>query len=146
MWDMHSHMSLGRLAAHDAPVEGLLVVAEHGYLVSCSTDNSVRVWDYGAGAELKAWRHPEEFRCIAYHRGTEHVIAGTDQHSIVCFPLSEVVAEQRALREQERREEEERRRAEEAAAEAERLRLEELALEEEDDDTPRGQKKGGRKR
>ena len=91
VWDMHSHMSLGRLAAHDAPVEGLLVVAEHGYLVSCSTDNSVRVWDYGAGAELKAWRHPEEFRCIAYHRGTEHVIAGTDQHSIVCFPLSEVV-------------------------------------------------------
>ena len=42
--------------------------------------------------------------------------------------------------------EEERRRAEEAAAEAERLRLEELALEEDDDDTPRGQKKGGRKR
>ena len=78
------HMSLGRIAAHDAPVEGLLVAAEHGYLVSCSTDNTVRVWDYGAGG-AQGGRHLEEFRCIAYHRGTEHVIAGTDQHSIVCF-------------------------------------------------------------
>ena len=162
VWDMHSHMALGRIAAHDAPVEGILVVAEYGYLVSCSTDNTVRVWDYGAGEELKAWRHPEEFRCIAYHRNTEHIVAGTDQHSIVCFPLSEVVAEQQALRDQERREEEERlareaavaaaaaeeerRREEEAAAEVERLRLEELGLEEDDEDTPRGQKKGWRKR
>lgn len=163
VWDMHSHMALGRIAAHDAPVEGILVVADVGYLVSCSTDHTVRVWDYGAGEELKAWRHPEEFRCIAYQPSTGQILAGTDQHSIVCFPLSEVVAEQEARREQERREEserlareaaaaaaaaeEERRRKEEAEAEEERLRLEAAALEEaEDEDMRGGKKKGGRKR
>ena len=100
MWDMHSHMSLGRIAAHDAPVEGLLVVAEHGYLVSCSTDNTVRVWDYGAGREVKVWRHPEEFRCVALLRSTGHVVAGTEQHSIVGFPLREVLEEQQRARDE----------------------------------------------
>ena len=160
VWDLHSYMALGRIAAHDAPVEGMLVVPEAGYLVSCSTDRTVRVWDYGAGEELKTWRHPEEFRCVAHKRSTGHIVAGTDQHSIVSFPLFEVMAEQKALKEKLAREErerleraaaeaaaaaeEERRRLEEEAAEAERKRLEREAAEREDEDTPRD-KKGGRK-
>ena len=128
VWDMHSYMALGRIAAHDAPVEGMLVVPEAGYLVSCSTDRTVRVWDYGAGEELKTWRHPEEFRCVAHKRSTGHIVAGTDQHSIVSFPLFEVMAEQKALKEKLAREERERleRAAAEAAAaaEEERRRLE----------------------
>ena len=121
---MHSYMALGRIAAHDAPVEGMLVVPEAGYLVSCSTDRTVRVWDYGAGEELKTWRHPEEFRCVAHKRSTGHIVAGTDQHSIVSFPLFEVMAEQKALKEKLAREERERleRAAAEAAAAAEEAR------------------------
>ena len=162
VWDMHSYMALGKIAAHEAPVEGMLIAPECGYLVTCSTDNTVRVWDYGAGAELKCWRHPEEFRCVALKRSTGHVVAGTDQHSIVSFPLFEVVAEQKALKERmarEAREKAEREAAEaaaaeeerlrqEAAAEEERLRLEAAANAEEDsdeDEGPRGKKKGGRR-
>lgn len=88
---MHSYMPLGELRVHEAAVEGLLVVPETGYLATCSTDHTVRVWDYCAGIELKAWRHPEEFRCIALKRSTGHIIAGTDQHHIVSFPLADVV-------------------------------------------------------
>lgn len=61
-----------------------------GHLVTCSTDHTVRVWDYSAGVELLAWRHPDEFRCIAHKRSTGHIIAGTDQHHIVSFPLSDL--------------------------------------------------------
>ena len=154
VWDLHSYMALGRIAAHDAAVEGLLVVPEVGYLVSCSTDRTVRVWDYGLGEELKTWRHPEEFRCVAHKRSTNHIVAGTDQHSIVSFPLFEVIAEQKALKEQRAREErerlereaataaavaaEERQRLEEEAAEMERKRVEaEVREAAEDEETPR---------
>lgn len=96
MWDLHSFMALGLLRVHEAPVEDLLIVPGSGWLITCSTDHTVRVWDYGTGQELKAWRHPEQFRCIALKRSTSHVVAGTDEHHIVSFPLSDVVAEQRA--------------------------------------------------
>ncbi|KAL1521836.1 hypothetical protein AB1Y20_021487 [Prymnesium parvum] len=90
MWDMHSYMALGVILAHESAVTGMIVVPENGYLVSCSTDRTVRVWDYGIGRELQVWRHPEEFRCVAHHRSTGHIIVGTEQHNIVSFPLHEV--------------------------------------------------------
>ena len=113
-------MSLGSLSAHSAAVEGMLIVPENGMLVTCSTDNTVRVWDYGTGDELQVWRHPDEFRCVALRRagGQLHVLAGTEQHNIVAFPLFEVIAEQQARRERE------------AAAAAARERLEAQQAEE----------------
>ena len=42
MWDLHSSMALGVLRIHEAAVEGMLVVPESGWLVTCSTDNTVR--------------------------------------------------------------------------------------------------------
>jgi len=96
LWDMVSFMALGTLRVHQAAVEGLMVVPESGWLVTCSTDGTVRVWDYGAAVELKVWRHPEQFRCLALKRSTSHVIAGTEEHHIVSFPLSEVLTEQKA--------------------------------------------------
>ena len=74
----------------------MLVVPENGLLVTCSTDSTVRVWDYGRGEELQVWRHPEEFRCLALRRTTGHVLAGTEQCNIVAFPLSEVTERRRA--------------------------------------------------
>ena len=60
----------GRIKPGDALIE-----PTSGYLVSCSTDHTVRVWDYGAGTEIKVWHHPEEFRCVALLRSTGHVVA-----------------------------------------------------------------------
>jgi len=79
---MHSYMALGVILAHESAVTGMIVVPENGYLVSCSTDRTVRVWDYGIGRELQVWRHPEEFRCVAHHRSTGHIIVGTEQHNV----------------------------------------------------------------
>jgi hypothetical protein len=99
VWDMHSYMSIASLQVHSAAVEGMVVVPENGLLVTCSTDSTVRVWDYGCGEEVQVWRHPEEFRCVALRRTTGHVIAGTEQCHIVAFPLSEALEalEQRKL-------------------------------------------------
>jgi len=94
MWDMHSYMALGIILAHESAVTGMIVVPENGYLVSCSTDRTVRVWDYGAAQELQVWRHPEEFKCVALHRSTGHVLAGTEQHNVVSFPLHELITRQ----------------------------------------------------
>ena len=52
VWDLHSYMALAVLAIHAAPVEGMLIVPENGLLVTCSTDSTVRVWDYGMGREV----------------------------------------------------------------------------------------------
>ena len=95
VWDLHSYMALAALQVHSAPVEGMLVVPDNGLLVTCSTDSTVRVWDYGRGEQLQVWRHPEEFRCVALRRTTGHVLAGTEQCNIVAFPLEDVISAQK---------------------------------------------------
>ena len=92
VWEMHSYMHLGSLSIHNAPVEAMLVVPENGFLVTCSTDSTVRVWDYGAAEQVQVWRHHEEFRCLALRRATGHVLVGTEQANIVAFPLSDLKA------------------------------------------------------
>ncbi|KAL3903639.1 MAG: hypothetical protein SGPRY_011596 [Prymnesium sp.] len=82
MWDLHSYMPLGVILAHEASVTDMMVIPENGYLVSCSTDRTVRVWDYGMAQELQVWRHPEEFRCVAHYPSTGHIIVGTEQHNV----------------------------------------------------------------
>ena len=101
VWDMHSYMALAALQIHAAPVEGMLIVPENGLLVTCSTDSTVRVWDYGRGEQLQVWRHPEEFRCVALRRTTGHVLAGTEQCNIVAFPMAEVTNAKLALEQRE---------------------------------------------
>ena len=66
--------------------------------------------------ELKAWRHPEEFRCLALRRTTGHVLAGTEQCNIIAFPMSDVDDELERRREAQR--------AQAEAEEAERARVE----------------------
>lgn len=90
VWEMHSFMHLGTLSIHAAAVEQMLIVPENGLLISCSTDSTVRVWDYGNAEQVQVWRHHEEFRCLALRRTTGHVLAGTEQGSIVAFPLSDL--------------------------------------------------------
>ena len=92
VWELHSYMHLGSLSIHNAPVEAMLVVPENGLLISCSTDSTVRVWDYGSAEQVQVWRHHEEFRCVALRRATGHVLAGTEQANIVAFPLSDLSA------------------------------------------------------
>jgi len=46
------------------------------------------------------WRHPEQFRCLTMRKSTGHVLAGTEQHSIVAFPFSEALASMERQREQ----------------------------------------------
>ena len=96
VWDLHSYMAIAALQIHAASVEGMLVVPENGLLVTCSTDSTVRVWDYGRGEQVQVWRHPEQFRCVAFRRTTGHLLAGTEQHSIIAFPLSEAIEAQQA--------------------------------------------------
>ena len=45
-------MALASLKLHELSIEGMLVVPENGLLVTCSTDSTVRVWDYGMGREV----------------------------------------------------------------------------------------------
>ena len=90
VWEMHSFMHLGSLSIHSAPVEQMLIVPENGLLVTCSTDSTVRVWDYGNAEQVQVWRHHEEFRCVALRRTTGHVLAGTEQGGLVAFPLSDL--------------------------------------------------------
>ena len=92
VWDLHSYMALATLKVHQAAVESLCVVPENGLLLSCSTDRSVRVWDYGLGREVLVWNHPEEFRSLAMSRATGQVLAGTEQHHIMACPFSEALA------------------------------------------------------
>ena len=108
VWDLHSYMALASLQVHEAPIEGMLIVPENGLLVTCSTDCTVRVWDYGMGREITVWRHPDQFRCVAMRKSTGHVLAGTEQHSIVAFPFSEVLAARERLEQQDRDLEEQR--------------------------------------
>ena len=115
-WDLHSYMALGVILAHEAAVTGMIVVPESGWLVSCSTDRTVRVWDYGAAQELHVWRHPEEFRCVALHRSMGQVLAGTEQHNVVSFPLHELVTKQGEDKERRRKAAEKMMQEAEAAA------------------------------
>jgi len=107
MWDLHSYMSLASFQVHDAPIEDMHVLPENGLLVTCSTDSTVRVWDYGVGQEVQVWRHPEQFRCLTMRKSTGHVLAGTEQHSIVAFPFSEALASMERQREEAARKGEE---------------------------------------
>jgi len=119
LWDLHSFGALSTLRAHDGPVSGMLIVPDSGWLVTCgSTDHCVRVWDYGAGNELKTWNHTDSFRCIALKRSISHIVAGTEEHNLVSFPLSEVSDKIRARKEAA---EEEAREAERAAQKAAQL-------------------------
>ena len=97
VWEMHSYMALSTLEIHNAPVEGMLILPESGLLVTCSTDSTVRVWDYGRGEQVQVWRHPEAFRCVCLRRTTGHILAGTEQCNLVAFPLSEATAAHEAM-------------------------------------------------
>ena len=72
-------------------MRGLLIVPDSGWMVTCcSSDRTVRVWDYTSGEELRVWSHPEKFKCIALKRTTGHIVAGTEEHHLISFPLSDV--------------------------------------------------------
>lgn len=124
LWDLHSHAALSAWKLHAGPVRGLLIVPDSGWLVTCcSQDQTVRVWDYASGNELKVWSHSEAFKCIALKRSTGHVVAGTEEHHLISFPLSDVhdaiQARVKEAEEAAREAEEELRRAEQLAAHVE---------------------------
>ena len=92
LWDLHSYMALSSLQVHKSPIESLLLVPDNGLLITCSTDKTIRVWDYSVGREVHVWYHSEEFRCIALNRSVSTILAGTEQGHIVSFSLGEPLA------------------------------------------------------
>jgi len=90
VWDMHANTLLQVIEAHDEAIEQMLVVPENGFLVTCSMDRKVRVWNYGEKRLIKEWRHPDAIRSLAYLRKLRKIACGTEQHHIVLFPLDEV--------------------------------------------------------
>ena len=93
IWDLHSFMALGVIKAHEEAVTGMLIEPESGCLVSCSTDRTVRVWDYGTAQELQVMRragggiallstrlHPPR-RITPHHTTPHHAMAPTLHHT-----------------------------------------------------------------
>jgi len=82
---------LRTLRGHSQPVTGLDVIPLSGNLVSCSTDCTIRVWNYLTGAVLQTHAHFEEFKCLALRADTDEIIAGTEQDNILRFQAGEEV-------------------------------------------------------
>lgn len=83
---------LQTIRAHSEPVEQLLIVPETGFLVTCSADRTVKVWQYGEQRLIKKWAHPDSIRSLGLLRRLRKIVCGTEQCHIVLFPLDEVPA------------------------------------------------------
>lgn len=96
VWDTHSHTLLQTIRAHSEAVEQLLIVPETGFLVTCSTDRRIKVWNYGEQRLIKEWQHPDAIRSLGLLRKLRKIVCGTEQCQIVLFSLDEAIQAEEA--------------------------------------------------
>ena len=75
-----------------------MIIPSTGWLVSCAFDGHLKVWDYSYDAELdqtgrvvKDFQHNVKFRCLAYRQGKREILCGTEENSLLAFPLPDKV-------------------------------------------------------
>ncbi|GAX81159.1 hypothetical protein CEUSTIGMA_g8592.t1 [Chlamydomonas eustigma] len=76
------------LKGHTSSITGLEVLTGcAGQIMSCSLDGTLRFWNYVTGDQLHRYTHHEEIRCLALRADRAEVLVGTNQASILRFPL-----------------------------------------------------------
>ena len=100
---MSNFRRTGTIEVHESKgVNDIAVTAHSGYLLSCSGDGSIIVWDWagsggrhgrgGDGAALKVMNHGQIPRCITYREkitgSTISIYAGTKQNHVLKFEIA----------------------------------------------------------
>lgn len=74
LWDTKQFKMLHRFAGHSGPVMRLAFSPDAKQLLSCSADNTIRLWDVNAKKELKQFRTPADVTGLAFHSQSRHVL------------------------------------------------------------------------
>jgi len=88
IWNIHTRTPLKKFSAHTKALRSISVAPEEGYLISCSHDGSVYVWDYTKEEMVDTHRYREEVRCVAFQESRKRIFAGTEDKNLVVFPLN----------------------------------------------------------
>ena len=87
-----SSTALSTLRRHERSVIAIACSGrgDVGFLVSCSHDGCLYVWDYTIGQVLYGLRHHEEFKSMVYRRMQNDVVIGTNECNLLRIPLAKV--------------------------------------------------------
>ena len=70
---------------HSDSVEGMDLCINKPYIITCSKDKSVRVWDYQNRIHVISKMFEEELYSIAFHPSAMHALVSTDDK---IYPLN----------------------------------------------------------
>lgn len=87
IWDLFNKWSVGTLEGHQHTIQDMIVFEETGLLVSCSYDKKIIVWQYETKSIVEQFERNEEFKCLDYISSTKIMIAGTNDKTIMTFPI-----------------------------------------------------------
>mmetsp|Transcript_9706 Transcript_9706/g.15890 ORF Transcript_9706/g.15890 Transcript_9706/m.15890 type:complete len:728 (-) Transcript_9706:42-2225(-) len=87
VWDTYNNIHVRTLVGQDQPIKHMLIIQPTGHLITCSFHGLILVWDYTANEKLRRIEHSLDFRCLAYNPVENAIVAGTEQHHLVLFPL-----------------------------------------------------------
>ena len=68
------------------------MVASTGFIVSCSSDGVIFVWDYVKGTHIHMYQQREELRCLLYRPAVRQLFSGSEQCNIVVYELPSSVS------------------------------------------------------
>ena len=97
MWKLHTGEDTMVFKGHSEDVYDVAVTRDGSRLVSCSEDETVRVWDVASGKEVFIWQHSCYVYSVALTPDEAHVVSSTDSFmSVWSMTTGEKVAEIRA--------------------------------------------------
>ena len=97
MWKLHTGEETMVFKGHTERVFGVCVTRDGSRLVSCSRDETVRVWDVASGKEVFTLEHDGRVWGVALMPDEAHVVSSTDSCvSVWSMTTGEKVAEIRA--------------------------------------------------
>jgi WD40 repeat protein len=86
LWDDHGK-PLGTLSGHTAWVSGLTFSPDGKFLVSCGSDQTLRIWDYANRRELAVLRTPTAVLCVAVSPDSKFIVSGGGSREISVWDM-----------------------------------------------------------
>jgi WD40 repeat protein len=89
----HREFETGReidtLTGHNSSINAVAVSSDGKYLVSCSSDNRIKVWELATRKEINTLTgHSSSVNAVALSSGAKYVVSGSDDNTIKIWDLA----------------------------------------------------------
>lgn len=94
-WDVNTGEEIGQLRGHQSSIQGLSITPDGRWMASASSDDTVRIWDIPARAEMRKFEHPDQVRCVYISPDGRYVISGSQDHTVRVFDTQRIDGKER---------------------------------------------------